>query len=195
VTQALTVVIPHRDGESTKITLNSLARQAFRDFSTLEVCDRNRGANWARNAGFEQVSTPLVLFSDSDINWDRDGLQTLVDTLAANPGAAYAYGGYEMGGRTFCDRAWDAGLLRKTNYISTMSLVRASAFREVGGFDESLQRLQDWDLWLSLVARGYYGAYCGRRIFTTAIRPGISFGNGMSWQEAERIVKKKHGLR
>ena len=191
----ITVVIPRRAGESTGVTLGSLARQTYCDFDIVTVCDEGRGANWARNRGFQLARTELVLFSDSDIRWQPDATETLVSVLDRNPDAAYSYGAYEMAGRIYCDREFDAQELRRRNYISTMSLVRGAAFRNAGGFDPDLKRLQDWSLWLSMLECGYHGVYCGKVLFHTEIRNGISFGGPLSWTEAERIVKRKHGLR
>jgi len=38
------------------------------------------------------------------------------------------------------------------------------------------------------------GVYCGHKIFSTKRRAGITFGDGISWEEARAIVARKHGL-
>jgi hypothetical protein len=88
-----------------------------------------------------------------------------------------------------CNVEFDAQRLRRHNFISTMSLVRRA---DHPGFDESLVRAQDWDLWLTMLEQGKVGVYCGRRIFRSAVRPGITYGGGTSWAKAVQIVKAKH---
>jgi glycosyltransferase involved in cell wall biosynthesis len=188
----LSVVIPVRESASPETTLRSLARQTFRDFEVIVSWDHGRGANAARNAGFRLATAPLILFSDDDITWYPDGIARLVNALEANPGAAYAYGAYRMGGRVQCDREFDAAALRRQNYISTMSVIRRDAFP---GFDESLRRLQDYDLWLTMLAAGHVGVYCGAEVFSTLVRNGITYApDAQPYEEALRIVRRKHGL-
>jgi hypothetical protein len=97
-----------------------------------------------------------------------------------------------MEGRIQCNTRFDADLLQQINFISTMSLIRREHFP---GFDESIERLQDWDLWLSMLREGHIGAYCEHVVFTTRQGEGITYGgNGPTWEEAVAIVKQKHGL-
>jgi hypothetical protein len=72
-----------------------------------------------------------------------------------------------------------------------MSLIRSADFP---GFDESLHRLQDWDLYLTLLAQGKRGVYCNDIIFTTKVRDGITHNGPVDILEAERRIKEKHDL-
>jgi hypothetical protein len=116
-----------------------------------------------------------------------------VAALDAHPEAAYSFGAYEMGGRIYCDHQFDAQALRKRNLASTMSLIRRPLFP---GFDPEIKRLQDWDLWLTMAARGHDGVHCGGApIFSTAVRPGgITYGGSISYEEAFEVLRKKHSL-
>lgn len=192
----VSIIIPIRQGGNPEITLTSLSRSDFQDFEIICSWDRavngTGNANAARNAGFRLSSAPFVLFSDDDINWHPGALARLYRTLEENPGAAYAYGSYSMGGRVFCDRPFDGERLKRGNYISTMSLIRRSVFP---GFDESLRRLQDYDLWLTMLGRGHVGVYCGAEIFTTAVRNGITYApDAQPYAEALAAVHRKHGI-
>lgn len=160
------------------------------------IRDNFQGANYARNRGFDMVRTPFVLFSDDDIDWEPDAFENLYHALYTNPQASYSYGWYEMNGKRYCDQPFNADLLRQKNYISTMSLIRKEDFLY---FDPEIKRLQDWELWLTLLDNGKTGVYCEEKIFSTCVREGITFGkngdtNPNAWREAERIVKRNHGL-
>lgn len=185
------VVIPVRPTSYPYLTLCSLGQQTYRDFRTIVQYDDVGNANWARNQGFKSVTAPFVLFADDDIEFNIQALEWLKESLDQHPTAAYSYGSFLWGDRLVGDMPFNAGRLRKQNYISTMSLIRTAVFP---GFDESLQRLQDWDLWLQLLAKGYEGVQCNKIVFRTAIRNGITRGGPVSIETAKGIVRKKHQL-
>ena len=190
----LSVVIPHRKGSDCKVTLDSLAKQTFKDFKIIMVEDTDKkGANWARNEGFKQVDTEYVLFSDDDINWMPYALETLYNALQGTL-ASYSYGHFNVNvngeyGLTEADREFDPHLLLERNFISTMSMIRSADFL---GFDESIKRFQDWDLWLTMLRQGMEGVYCRKLIFTTEERMGIT--NTVPLDESVAVIKKKHLL-
>ena len=188
----ISVVIPVRAGGSPEITLRSLAAQSYQDFDIVVSWDHDaRGACWARNRGTEKVRTPFILFSDDDIVWEPRALKTLRHVLLSRPEASWSYGCYEIDGRIVGAQPFERELLQRKNYISTMSLI----LREhVPVWDEKITRLQDWDLWLTMLEQSRSAVYCGTKIFSTARKEnGITYGS-ISWVEAERIVKAKHGL-
>jgi len=187
----ITVVIPLREGGSPETTLRSLGGQTFKDFDIVVSHDREQNANAARNNGFREVDTEFVLFSDDDIDWVPSALQQMVDCLDTHPEVSYAYGAYEMDGKIQCNVKFDPDLLRRKNYISTMSLIRAEHFPY---FDEEIHRLQDWELYLTMLERGHTGIYVENLLFHTQMRPGITYGDNISWQDAVVVVQGKHGI-
>jgi len=85
-------------------------------------------------------------------------------------------------------RDFDANSLHRSNYISTMSLIRTEKFP---GFDESLHRFQDWDLWLTMLHNGDTGEFTGECSFKTESRPhGIS--SSVSMKPAVDAIMTKH---
>jgi len=184
----VTIVIPNKIGESPEITINSLCSQTLQCFDIIVVNNRNN-ANQARNRGLAMVKTRYVLFSDNDILWEPGAILHLYNAIELYD-LPYVYGSYQMGGRRYCDQEWDAKLLTKKNYISTMSLVRTHLHP---GFDPQIKRLQDWDVWLTMLAQGHEGHYIRRKIFDTNIRNGITFGS-VTWEEAVMAIKEKHGI-
>ena len=183
------VVIPvKQDGDRKYLgqTLKTLQAQTYRDFRTTVVFDQGRGASWARNKGVRVTTSKYILFSDDDVLWKPDALGKLVTTLEVHPEVSIAYGPYawiyppdphqpaDMAiHHTVPPVEWDPAVLRLWNYVSTMSLVRRHDF--IGfGFDENLTRLQDWDLWLRMAARGNRGKLVSLDpLFQQIAQPGI----------------------
>lgn len=188
----LTIVIPCRDGKPPIETLMTLQKQTWNNFTIVMQPDfERRGANWARNKGFSNVNSELVLFSDDDIQWNPRALEWLVKALDDNPAASYSYGSYNHIGTQAieCDREFNPELLRKINFISTMSLIRTAHFPL---FDEELKRLQDYELWIRMYKMGYVGVYCNRMIFRTkTTQDGVTYGT-ISYQDAMAAIRAKH---
>ena len=194
----LSIVIPCRNGDVPIPTLDSLQHQNYQDYTVIIQPDYElRGACWARNEGFKAVTTELVLFCDDDIRWEWNGIQSMITALDAHPEASYSYGSYVTKTKPdgpdllVGEQPFDVDTLRRYNYISTMSVIRVKNFT---WFDEKQRRLQDWDLWLSLLDGGKVGVHCGEIIFrTVTTATGITFGS-ISWDEAYSSVQKKHKL-
>lgn len=174
------------------------------------VRQENRGGPSARNRGFRESSGELVLFCDADIVWKKDAFAAMAAALEAHPEAAYAYASFKFGWKTFRGRPFDAERMKKHNYIHTGSMIRRGKFP---GFDETLKRFQDWDLWLTMLEGGDVGVWIPRELCRVMTRRGgISswlpkFVHRIPWarfgwkpkrirayEEASMIVKKKHRL-
>ena len=190
----ITVVIPTRqDNQDTHITTESLALQTFKDFRVVIVPDEGKGANYARNKGFEQCDTPFVLFADDDISFKPNALEVLYETLRFFSRASYAYGRFKVDNVIWGHQMFDPVKLLTANYISTMSLLRAEDFKLCGGFDETLKGFQDWDLFLNLlINHKKRGVYCNELIFTTEPRKGISYHRDNL--ECGRVINDKYKL-
>ncbi len=173
-----------------KETAETTLRTLPKDLLYIVVPDKGKGANWARNQGFKRVSTEYVLFSDNDIKWRENAILSLLKALEEHPEASYSYGAYKMGDQIYCDQEFDEDLLYLTNYISTMSLVRTKDFP---GFDEKIERFQDWDVWLTMLEDGKKGVYCGEVIFDTDVREGITL-NGPDLVKSFNVIREKHNL-
>jgi glycosyltransferase involved in cell wall biosynthesis len=191
----ITIVIPSRERHLSEVlTIQSLKSQTYRLFNVVFTHDCGNGSNWARNKGFNRVNTPLVLFSDDDIEWEPDAIERLKITLDSNPGVSYSYGSFMRDEELIGNCPFDEDKLKHYNYINTSSLIRSKDFP---GFDLNIKRLQDWDLWLTMLENGKTGVYCGGGfLFKTKTTPsGItSPNNPLTYEEAKIIVKKKHGL-
>jgi glycosyltransferase involved in cell wall biosynthesis len=140
------------------------------------VRQQNAGASPARNRGWKEAQGEFLLFCDADVVMRSDMLEKMVAALRAHPDAGYAYSAFRFGWKLFPGAPWSADLLRRVNIAHTTSLVRAADFP---GFDESIRRFQDWDVWLTMLARGKGGVMVPDELFVAEIH-GIS-RIGSSW--------------
>lgn len=139
-------------------------------FEVRLIRQENRGAPAARNAGFAKTTGDFVLYCDADVQLQPNMLENMARALLLHPEAGYAYSDFKFGWHTFDLFDFDPERLLKANYISTMSLLRRE---HCIGFDESLKRYQDWDLWKRLLAKGVKGIWAPGRLFNAGFG-GIS---------------------
>jgi glycosyltransferase involved in cell wall biosynthesis len=166
----------------------------------------NQGAPAARNRGLEEAYGEYLLFCDADAVLRTDALEIMINTLSNRPDVSYVYSSFYWGKKLFTVGEFDADKLRTGPYIHTMSLIRRSDFPSVG-WDIKIKKLQDWDLWLTILEQGHYGLWINQILFTIA--PGGTISSWLpsfaysllpflpsvkKYKAAVAIVKNKHGL-
>jgi glycosyltransferase involved in cell wall biosynthesis len=126
--------------------------------------DRPRGVSRARNTGIASARGEWLAFLDDDDVWAPRKLSLQVEA-ARREDAAFAYAGAVwvddelrfLQGHTPPDPATLATALLRWNVLwggCSNVLVRTDLVRELGGFDEDLHQLGDWDLWIRLALAG-----------------------------------------
>lgn len=168
----------------------------------------NHGAPYSRNKGFRRSKGEFILFSDADILMKETMLGEMIDVLRLDKNISYAYSSHYFGHKLFRCFPFDKDRLRQMPYIHTTSLIRKTDFPKTG-FDVELKRLQDWDLWLTMLENGKIGKFINQTLFK--IQGG---GNTMSswvpsifyklfpflpkvkkYNLAVSIIKSKHSLK
>jgi glycosyltransferase involved in cell wall biosynthesis len=128
----------------------------------LVVVRKNRagGVAAARNAGIERASAPWVAFLDDDDLWAPGKLAKQIAALEGSKGAGWCLTGAALLDRHLnvvsVQRPPGEGRLHRLlayNFVpagGSSVVARTELVRELGGFDESLQVVADWDLWIRL---------------------------------------------
>jgi glycosyltransferase involved in cell wall biosynthesis len=119
-----------------------------------------RGVAAARNLGARRSTARWLAFLDDDDIWAPEKLASLLGA-AGRAGAGFAYSSVLMIAADLTPLLVDpgpppAGLVRRLLEINAIPgggsnvVVDRALFDQVGGFDESLSFLADWDAWLRL---------------------------------------------
>ena len=171
-----------------------------------EVDQENMGAPAARNRGVKEASGEYIIFIDADTICEPNMLADMLSMLQQNPGASYVYSQFKFGWKKMQSHIFDAGLLKKINYIDVTSLVRR---KDLIPFDESIKRFQDWDLWLTMLDEDKVGVFVQKVLYKKIVFGRIGYSSWLpSWiyrlpwktkkvkdyEVAREIVLKKHHL-
>ena len=169
----------------------------FLDHPALTLIRRpHAGVCAARNAGTAAARGGVIAYLDSDNRWHPTFLERMAAALDAS-GARFAYCDFTLFARHPLTRrirpvrrrapAFRFSALLDDNLIDINTVVHDRALLdEAGGWDEQLERMNDWDVILRLAARveplhvpealvDYYRNACPNTITATrsAVRPGL----------------------
>lgn len=161
-----------------------------------------RGVAAARNRAIAEAHAPWIAFLDDDDLWSPRLLRAQLDAAGSRPGAVL----------TYCDTVvLDGGLdavsmivppepgelvaqLRGWNVIGGPSCVMADTrtVLRLGGFDERMSVLADWDLWIRLADAGP-AAHCPASLVGYVVHEGGMFTRQPGAASADfRYLTAKH---
>lgn len=124
----------------------------------------NAGGNVSRNRGLHRAVGEFVSFLDADDLWTPDKLQSQLQALQENVTAKVAYswtdyidtnGELILSGKRINVNGNVYENLLLNNFLENGSnpLICRKSLISLGGFDESLNAAQDWDMWLRLASK------------------------------------------
>ena len=231
----ISIIIPvYNQAKKLALTLNSIAKQeagdweviivndgskddpekVFREFTDATNLDKrfvfisqnNHGAPAARNRGFKEAQGDYLFFCDADAELRPEALLELQRALESHPEASYAFSSFRWGKKLFKVGPFDPVRLQTGPYIHTMALIRRADF-PASGWDESIKKFQDWDLWLTFLKAGHSGVWVDKVLFTIAPGGTISLwlpsfayklfpflSSVKKYKTAMAIIKNKYGL-
>jgi len=195
------------DGSTQKFQISNFKFQNDLNTTITLYKQENKGAPAARNKGFALSKGEYVIFWDADVMAQPEMLEKMYDALQKNKNVDFVYCNFKLDSILMKGREWDVEELKKVNYIMPTTLMKRDAFT---GFDESLKKFQDWDLFLTMAEQGKKGVWIDEILFTTigggtmsSWLPSFAYKKPWKWfpgirsrvkkyEEAKKIIYQKH---
>ena len=144
--------------------------EIIKSCSDVRVCyiklDRNGGPAKARNVGLKAARGQFAAFQDSDDIWHSDKLEKQYAVMIDDKACQLVFCKYEIAGQELVvprDDSFDVSqcehgmldiLLNEPKVGTPTMLVRMSAIRAVGEFNDSLRTKEDWEFSLRVARFG-----------------------------------------
>jgi glycosyltransferase involved in cell wall biosynthesis len=155
------------------------------------------GVSSARNVGMRAARAPLIALLDGDDTWLPEFLAVQTDYLRSHPHTDIVYcdgtnfGDTPLANRTLMELSPSRGAvtfeslaLFRCSVILGSVVARKAAILAVGGFDESLRRAEDFDLWLRAAHAGARISYHPRVLVRYRQRATGLSASGIAMREA-----------
>jgi glycosyltransferase involved in cell wall biosynthesis len=143
----------------------ALVKPYVEDGRVLYVEQRNAGQSAARNRGIGCARGEFIALLDDDDLWPPDKLAWQVDALREDPSIGVVAGvaefidaeGRPLHVTPFVEELPFSSLFRHCPITSPgQTLIRRALLDEIGGLDETVAGVDDWDLWFKLAARSRF---------------------------------------
>jgi len=155
-------VIVINDG-STDNSLQIMTAYSERNPGKIVVIDQqNSGQAHARNIGMENSKGEFIAFLDSDDTWEKDKLLLQIPLFRGDVGLVYC-GIREVNTAgaclktVLCDPDMRGNIYRQLLVQNRMTggsvVISRTALESVGGFDESFNAAENWDLWIRIAEK------------------------------------------
>jgi len=190
-------IIIVNDGTTDASSLHAL-NQIRLNYPCVRVIEEgNRGVAAARNCGIRKASGKYVVPLDADDTIEPTYLEKCVWFLETHPDTAYVYTGVRHFGdfQALCKDEFDFERLKTYNYITVTSMFQKRHFLDVGGYSEDSREggYEDWDFWLSMGERGYFGALIPEELFNYRRRSGSRLSASKTQHDAiVSDLRRKH---
>lgn len=155
----------------------------------------HQGIAHARNHALRESSAPFIAFLDADDVWVSDKLAKQM-TVFQNPEVDICYTGHTLIDhedrvtRTPAFKAYRGKVTKQIFYDNFMPassvMLKRECLAKSGGFDETLTRSEDWDLWLRL------SVFC---FIDYAAEPLLFYRKGRPYQLTENLEKLREAQR
>lgn len=235
----ISIIIPAlNEGKVLSRTLDAIFAQTYSDIEVIYINDgsndntdevvkpyvdkityikheKNLDKQVRRNQGIAASHGEYLFVCDADIILKKDCLEKMFCALEDHSDYVFAYSSFKWGWKVFKSFPFNVELLKKMNYINMASLVRKA---DHPGFDESIGKFQDWDVWLTMALQGKKGWYIPEVLFSLGenldrpVRAGLSkwlpsFMYNIPWHKLgihigqieryekwKKIIQKKHNI-
>lgn len=147
------IIIDDGSTDGTISFLNSIEDDRIKIFRN----DENKGCSYSRNIGLKHAKGEIIMYLDSDNEWNSEYIKTMIGAFIELPDADALYSGqflyrnFDSKPYAFRFGSYNKPLLHNHNYIDLNCFCHKKyVLNEIGEFDESMSVLIDWDLILKI---------------------------------------------
>ncbi len=185
------------DGSTHQEDIQILDSFAKRDGRIRVILQKNRGPSYARNTGFKNADTDIVIPLDADDLISPQYVEYIYFGLLYHPDAAWCYThsiGFDAQ-EYLWKYSWDAERLKTYNYLVCTAAVRKKDWQEIGGYKiEKEPYHEDWRFWLDMLSNYKYpvclnGCLFWYRRLKRSRLSGV-IGNSKSSEFCEKIIEE-----
>lgn len=144
------------DGSTVEADVTLLERYVKKDSRIRVIYQENSGPSCARNTGFANAHTDLVVPLDADDLISPQFLECLYWSLLYNSDAAWAYSdSYGFQNQEYIwQHSFDAERLKRENMLVATAMIRKKDYEEIGGYKvEKWSYNEDWRFWLEMLEK------------------------------------------
>lgn len=163
----------------------------------------NRGAGGARNFGVVRAQCDIIAFHDSDDIWLPEKIERQMEVFEKEPEDGLVYSAYLMklilgilhvmpqedGTRNLSGQMFRDLLIRNSIGAPTI-LMKKDIFWEVGGFDENLRSLEDWDFVIRVAEKYPIGFVKDCLMEVERLEGGVSANHSAYYQSRCYMIRK-----
>ena len=149
------------DGSKDVESLQKLKEVSKKDNRIKIFHKENEGLSATRDYGAKKADsrTKYLMFADADDLMEKTFLECAYWALETNQEAAWVYSdSVGFGEQEYTWNKWfNSEKMKEVNDLVSMAMIRKEAFEAVNGYELREKAVnEDWNLWLKLIAKGYY---------------------------------------
>jgi glycosyltransferase involved in cell wall biosynthesis len=169
------------------------------------VRTENRGPSAARNRGAAEANGAFLAFLDADDVWMPERVARCIGYLDDHPAVGWVTTDrFVIEDDVVTTKHWydeatkaafsepQAAAIAKENFVANGWVVRRELFDRFGGFDETLWRAEDYELWIRFILAGARAGFVDEALGWYRVREGSLSANREAEWESHLVVLERH---
>lgn len=177
------------DGSTDNITLDILTK--YKEQGLKVISHPNQGLSFSRNLGIQLARGEYILSLDAD-NKIRKGYLDKAIAILDNQAFDIIYArpfffGEDIAERKFNTHDFESDQLFVQNFIDACAIYRKTVWEAVGGYDEKLTALEDWEFWINCYIKGFNFKFLDEQLYDYRIKSNSMISETSTPKTAEIV--------